>query len=144
MGLNRNPHFALTAQRRLNRNQGGQETLQKPCFFDDFSSSTFLNPFLFPSSHSVLACKSTFYLHESTYLTTCLDCLHCSRLGMAEKTAPSCQKSCLCSCPFFLRFCSPFVLPSGSLLWRLSWLPWVHLGFPGLAWALLASPGSTW
>ena len=71
---------------------------------------------MFPSSHTALACKSTSYLHESTYLTTCLDCLFCSRLGMAEKTAPSCQKSALCSCPFFLRFCSPFVLPSGSPL----------------------------
>ena len=97
MGLNRNPHFPLTAQRRLNRNQGCQETLQIPCFFADFSSSTFLTLFLFPSSHTALACKSTFYLHENTYFTTCLDCLLCSRLGKAAKTAPRCQKSALCS-----------------------------------------------
>jgi hypothetical protein len=67
---------------------------------------------LFPSSHTVLACKSTFYLHESTYFTTCLECLLCSRLGKADKTAPRCQKSAFCLFPFSLGRSRPVVVPS--------------------------------
>jgi hypothetical protein len=115
MELNRNPHFSLSAKRGLNRNHGCQETLQKPCFFNDFSSSTFLNPFWLPTSHTPLACKSTFYLHESTYFTTCLDCLLCSRLGKAAKTAQRCQGSVLLLlllfALFLFSFCSPLWLP---------------------------------
>ena len=121
------------------------------------------------SSQNALACKSTFYPHESTYFTTCLDCLLCSRLGKAEKAAPRCQKSALCLSPVSPAFCRT----SGSLsylprrtkidpdrahlgsIWALSGSPvlsWGLLGhrsatpvsFAGLPWALLPSPGSTW
>ena len=162
MGLNRNPHFPLTAQRRLNRNQGCQETLQIPCFFDDFSSTTFLNLFLFPFLHIALACKLTFYLHDSTYCTTSLERLLCSRLGKAEKTAPRCQKSALCSCPVSPACCrtsgSLSYLPGGPKLTQIgpisgrSGLSWAPLGSPGvpsgvalgLPCASLGSPGLSW